>query len=118
MADSLHFGIVSEIDAARDYSQFNNLKEICRAHQCIEIPDQYAARWIADSESLASFVCTLQRPFKGIDYCGVTLIPAESLPQLLDIIWLDSEREKAVSNLIALIQRAIQNGNFMIVYGV
>ncbi len=118
MSDSLHFGIISKIDDTRDYSQFDSFKEVCKFHQCIEISEEYANRWIVQSGSILTFVCTLQRPFKGIDYCGVTLVPPESLSQLLDIIRPDAERGEGVSNLMTLIEKAIENGKFLIVYGV
>ena len=118
MSDSLHIGIIIQIDDTRDYSQFKSFEEVCRLHRCIEIQDGYANKWVNQSGHMSTFVCTLQRPFKGIDSCGVTLVPPESLSQLLDIIRLDGEREEVVFNLIALIEEAVENGYYMIVYGV
>ena len=118
MSDSVHFGIIPEIDGTRDYSQFDSFEEVCRLHRCIEIGNEYANKWVNQSGHISTFACTLERPFCGIDYCGVTLIPPDSLPELLGIIRLDAKREAAVFNLMILIEKAIENGNFLIVYGV
>ena len=118
MSDSIHFGIIPEIDGTRDYSRFDSFEEVCRIHRCIEIRDECSNKWLNQSGHISTFACTLKRPFNGIDYCGVTLIPPDSLPELLDIIRLDAKREAAVFNLKILIEKAIENKNFLIVYGV
>ena len=85
-------------------------------------PEKYGCVAVDDAlvESLAEKLAdvpvywqTLDQPGKGLDYCGITLIPPESIPQILAA--LDATEEW--TTLGGLLMQAKALGRFVIHYG-
>lgn len=81
-------------------------------YNCISVDDDY----IEGIEQLCvfdSFCHTVDIPMKGLNYCGVTLIPPTSIKTFLSIIGEDSE----YAELRKLLIDAENKNKFVIHYG-
>lgn len=67
-------------------------------------------------EALNCYWHTLERPGKGLAYCGITLIPPQSMHGFLRI--LSSKNQKAYIPLIALFNEAKGNNEYIIHFGI
>ena len=86
-------------------------------------PERYVCAWAEDdelgeaAEALSGADCywgTLDRPEKGLAWCGVTLLPPESLPCLLAAL----EGRPALQAVYRLLRRAEQAHQFVIHFGI
>ena len=86
-------------------------------------PENYVCAWAEDDAlneaagAVSGMDCcwgALDRPEKGLAWCGVTLIPPESLPVLLAAL----EGRTALQAVYRLLQRAEQSHQFVIHFGI
>ncbi len=71
---------------------------------------------LEDLDSVDCYWHTLRKPGKGLAFCGITLIPPESMPTLLGI--LTSQSEKEYLPLVDLIHEAWEAGKFIVHFGI
>ena len=82
-------------------------------YHCVAVDDVWVEPLAEKLTELPVYWHTLDRPGKGLAYCGVTLIPPESIPASLAAL----DGEAALLPLRALLEQAASAGRFMIHYG-
>ena len=82
---------------------------------CISLGDEWLEGLLPLLDNIPCFWHTRQRPAKGLAYCGITLIPPQSLERFLCVF--QAQDNAAYDGVIALFQRAIQEGKYVIHYG-
>ena len=117
------FGIVDAFNPDQDYALLDTghpdpYRYFLKEYRCVSVDDDIVNEWIVPSIKMPSYLGTLSRPSHGIDHYAVTLVPPASLPVLLEIVKPWEEADESVRRLTGLIQEAIENGKYMIVYGV
>lgn len=85
-------------------------------YHCVAVEDGLLDKALPALGELDCFWHTLSRPAKGLAYCGVTLIPPQSLPGFAAA--LRQTGESGFAELIALLERAAAERNFVIHFGV
>ena len=113
------FGIIENFDPRGDYTLYNPQK-----YHCVAIDDDaYLNDWwptLLGMDSLNVYDAHILQPQKALSRWGITVIPPESLPRLLDIVISDcryAEDPRLVA-LAQLIRQAIAQKKHMIHYGV
>ena len=117
------FGIVDAFNPDQDYALLDTghpdpYRYFLKKYRCVSVDDDIVNEWIVPSMKMPTYLFSLDQPFRGIDHYAETLIPPSSLPMLLEIVKPWKEADESVPRLIGLIQEAIENGKYMIVYGV
>ena len=80
-------------------------------YNCITVDDKHIEN--LDLEHIDFFWHTLDISGKGLAYCGVTLIPPESMPQFITVI----NGIPALSELKSLLQKAHTESHWVIHFG-
>ena len=80
-------------------------------YNCITVDDKHIEN--LDLEHIDFFWHTLDVGGKGLAYCGVTLIPPESMPQFITVI----NGIPALSELKSLLQKAHTESRWVIHFG-
>ena len=105
------FGIMEEAPRPGErYDDYEPWK-----YGCISIDDDLIEPVLPELEQIDCFWHTVDRPGKGIDYCGINLIPPTSIDQFLAAI--PSPLEEAYVSLIELMLQAKKEKHFIIHYG-
>lgn len=110
------FGIIDEIDAALDYSEYTPEK-----YHCVYIDDdRYINDWWPRLCCMKTYFHNLNRPALGLSRCGVTLIPPESAAEFQDIVLSDKriQEDSQLVDLAMVIKRAMEEHKYIIHYGV
>lgn len=110
------FGIIDKLDPDREYAAYT--PEIYR---CVAIDDEvYIDNWWSRLLEMKTYFHSLKRPARGLARWGVTLIPPESLRAFYDIVSQDGNRhtDENLAALAALIRQALDEGKFMIHFGI
>lgn len=82
-------------------------------YRCVAVDDEWVEPLAEKLTELPVFRHTLDRPGKGLAYCGVTLIPPESIPGMLAAL----DGAAAPLPLRALLEQAASAHRFLIHYG-
>ncbi len=106
---SIEFGIM---DIAPIQGQWYNDYEPERFH-CITVSDEVLDAVLPSLEALPCYWHALDRPALGLAYCGVTLIPPSSLPQMADV----TAGVPALSLLTDLLHQALLEEKYIIHFG-
>ena len=80
---------------------------------CVAVDDDEALELLNFKNDYECWWWSMAKPGWCIDYCGVSILPTESVRRLADD-W----REKAPPALLALCARAARDGKYMLVLGV
>lgn len=83
-------------------------------YDCISINDDYIEPLL---EKLACIECywhTLERPERGLAYCGINLIPPSSMEQFIECL----EGKVGTAELIKLLSKAKEEEKFVIHFGI
>jgi len=113
------FGIIDSFEENKWYSNYEPEK-----YNCIPVSDDiFGELIIKHSEELMAIKTYYQvtsQPGTGIDYCGVTLIPPESLKQFRDVIIKANSRYQSqeLELLIEKVSDAISRNKYLIHYGI
>ncbi|WP_457945359.1 hypothetical protein [Caproiciproducens sp. LBM24188] len=113
------FGIIDSFEEIKWYSDYEPEK-----YNCISVSDDLFEELIikCNEELLAikTYFQVTTQPGTGLDYCGVTLIPPESLKQFRDIIIKANNHFKAkeLQLLTEKITEAITGNKYLIHYGI
>lgn len=81
-----------------------------KKYGCITVHDDLVEVFAPKLEEMTCYWHTLDRPGKGLAYCGITLIPPESLPFFAEAVG-------DIEPLQALIRKAAAEKKFIIHYG-
>ena len=111
------FGIIPDGWLHLDYQVYG---WPCEEGQTVSICEDgdIVLAWCNQSIGMQTFAGSLRRPLNCIDYTGITILPPASLPRLLEIVLPDQGKEENIPQLTQLIQEAIRNGKYMIIYGI
>lgn len=82
-------------------------------YRCIAIDDERLEPFLPALFQIDCFWHSLDTPGKGLDYCGISLIPPVSLEDVLHII----QGVPALANLQKLFQAAKEKNQYVIHYG-
>ncbi len=82
-------------------------------YHCITVHDEALDPILPQLEALPCFWHSLDRPARGLAYCGITLIPPGSLPQMIAV----TNGVPALMPLTELLQQAELEGKFIIHFG-
>ena len=113
------FGIIDSIEKNRWYSEYEPVK-----YNCVSVSDdlieELITKYIEELMAIKTYFQVTTQPGVGLDYCGVTLIPPESLKQFRDIIIKADNhfKSKEFQLLTEKITEAIAENKFMIHYGI
>ena len=115
MALNHEFGVINDINNQETYEGYNP-----NIHNCISVDDDILENLIEPLSIMKTYFHTLNRPNYGLAYCGITIIPPESLSQFLDIIISSNEKEHSIdlNELAKKIIQAKQENKYMIHYGI
>ena len=113
------FGIIDFFEENKWYSDYEPEK-----YNCISISDDIIEELIIkfndELMTIKTYFQVTSQPGTGLDYCGVTLIPPESLKQFKDIIIKANNHFKAkeLQLLTEKITEAITGNKYLIHYGI
>lgn len=114
--DRTEFGILGAPDPCVDYGASYEPER----YGCVAICDECLDPWMEPLSGMKTYFHCLDRPEHGFARYGVTLIPPESLPQLLSVVLaFPPEGDEGEEELLCgVIREAIHRQAFLIVYGV
>ncbi len=109
------FGIIDTFEEDKDYSDYEPEK-----YNCISVDDDFLNDWWNGLMLLKTYHRSYCRPELALARCGVTLIPPSSLEQFYSIVETDkrSKSSRQLIELMVLIRKAVEDGKWMIHYGV
>ena len=109
------FGLIENIEKEKSYDSYEPEK-----YNCISIDDDIIQSFVKSMGTMKTYYHNMNRPDFGLAYCGVTIIPPESLIQFQNII-LSSKmirESEEVVELANIISQAINQNKYMIHFGI
>lgn len=85
-------------------------------YNCIEVDDDLIEPILIDLQSIDCYWHTVEVAGKGIVYCGITLIPPESMDILIKILSIQNNLE--YTDLIFLANQAKEENKYIIHFGI
>lgn len=82
-------------------------------YNLIVVDDKYLENILEEFNGIKIYWHSLDAPRKGISYCGINLIPPESMDEYISVI---SGRD-GFSELVRLLEKAKRENKFVIHYG-
>jgi len=113
------FGIIDYFEENRWYSEYEPEK-----YDCVSVGDELIEEIIAkygeELTAIKTYYQVSAQAGSGLDYCGVTLIPPESLGQFRDLIIKANRhyRSPELELLIEKVSAAINENKYLIHYGI
>ena len=110
------FGIIDDFNPQKDYGDSYEPER----YHCIAICDDALNDWWDDIQDMRTYFHCYNRPETALARWGVTLIPPESLGQLMTVIKRKTAGEymEDALEIIELLKMAKKQGKFVIHYGV
>lgn len=109
------FGIIDDFQPNQKYTAYEPEK-----YHCVAIDDdEYIDDWWERLLMIRTYNMSLEQPQWALSRWGITLIPPESLPALLEIIAEDNRIywDDSLVELADLVRQAITKNKYMIHYG-
>lgn len=107
------FGIIPKV-SKKCYDTYEPNK-----YDCISIHDDLIEPLCLQLSTIDMFAHSTEEPYKGLAYCGITLIPPTSLREVKMVIENNlNEENKELEILIQLIDKAILEEKYIIHYGI
>ena len=113
------FGIIDSFKENKWYSDYEPEK-----YNCISVDDdlleELIIKYNKELMAIKTYFQVTTQPGNGLDYCGVTLIPPESLKQFGDIIIKANSycKSQELQSLIEKVSNAIRENKYLIHYGI
>ena len=113
------FGIIDFIEENKWYSDYQPEK-----YNCISVSDdlmeELIIKYNEELTKIKTYFQTTNQPGTGLDYCGVTLIPPESLRQFRGVIIKANihYQSQELELLIEKVSSAISENKYLIHYGI
>jgi hypothetical protein len=110
------FGIIDNFEPDKEYKNYEPQK-----YSCIAIDDdRYLNDWWNSLLLIPTYNMSLRQPQTALSRWGITLIPPESLPDLLKIVEKDGRirKDRNLMLLAEKIHEAIIKNKYMIHYGI
>ncbi|PQZ50899.1 short-chain dehydrogenase [Bacillus sp. MYb209] len=115
MALEHEFGIINDINNEKTYQSYTP-----DVHNCISVEDDIIGNLLEPLSAMKTYFHSLNRLEYGLAYCGITIIPPESLSQFLDVVisYKDMEESVDLSELVKQIIQAKEENKYMIHIGI
>jgi len=113
------FGIIDSFEENKWYSDYEPKK-----YNCISVNDdlieELIIKYNEELMAIKTYFQVTTQPGTGLDYCGVTLIPPESLKQFRDVIIKANShyQSQELKLLIEKVSDAIIKNKYLIHYGI
>jgi hypothetical protein len=113
------FGIIDFFEENKWYSEYEPEK-----YNCISVDDdvleELIIKYNEELMAIKTYFQVTTQPGNGLDYCGVTLIPPESLKQFREILIKANNHYKLqeLQLLIEKVSGAISEDKYLIHYGI
>jgi len=113
------FGIADSFEENKWYSDYEPEK-----YNCISVSDdmveELIIKYSKELNAVKAYFQISTQPGTGLDYCGVTLIPPESLEQLRKVIIMANShyQSQELELLIEKVSEAINENKYLIHYGI
>jgi hypothetical protein len=113
------FGIIDSIEKNRWYSENEPVK-----YNCVSVSDdlieELITKYNEELMTIKTYFQVTTQPGVGLDYCGVTLIPPESLKQFRGVIIKANihYQSQELELLIEKVSSAISENKYLIHYGI
>lgn len=85
-------------------------------YNCISIDDAFIEPILIELQNVNCYWHTLENKVKGLAYCGITLIPPESMDLLKNILLHQDNIEYI--DLISLVNKAKEENKYIIHFGI
>ena len=85
-------------------------------YNCISVDDDFIESILSELQNVSCYWHTLQNKGDGLAYCGITLIPPESMDSLKNILSLKDNIE--YKDLISLVNKAKEENKYIIHFGI
>ena len=85
-------------------------------YNCISIDDDFIKPILVELQNVNCYWHTLENKGDGLAYCGITLIPPESMDILIKILLLQDKLE--YTDLIYLANQAKEENKYIIHFGI
>ncbi|QFT89217.1 hypothetical protein FIU87_11210 [Bacillus sp. THAF10] len=109
------FGIIEDFNIRKDYSYYSP-----EEYSCISVDDDLIQNFSESLKMMKSYFHSYERLGFGLAYCGVTIIPPESLTLFYEVI-VSSPSFKESSNLTDLaakVSKSNEEKRYMIHFGI
>ncbi len=116
------FGIIVDPNPYRDYSLMFDDNALEDEFGCVYVEDALFEMWLPRTYGLETYSKSLRHPQSGIPQYGVTILPHDTILELIKII-IDGrsvyteEQEKATDELLELLGVAYRNDGYIICFG-
>lgn len=109
------FGIIDNFKSKKNYNDYNPQK-----YQCISVDDDMIQNLSEQLSIIKTHFHSLDRPEYGLAYCGITIIPHESLALFYNIVTSSKyfSQSLELSELASKIIQAKEEKKWMIHYGI
>lgn len=85
-------------------------------YNCISVDDDFIESILSELQNVNCYWHTLQNKGDGLAYCGITLIPPESMDSLKNTLLLQDKIE--YKDLISLVNKAKEENKYIIHFGI
>ena len=85
-------------------------------YNCISVDDDFIESILSELQTVNCYWHTLQNKGDGLAYCGITLIPPESMDSLKNTLLLQDKIE--YKDLISLVNKAKEENKYIIHFGI
>lgn len=125
MPDDVHFGIIEQIDQNKHYDVIDiPFDQILVKYHCVDIPDDIVNEWIRDMADISTHWHWYGREAKNLAQYGVTLIPPESLDEVLRVVqryklpaFYSKKNRTKINRFINLLNQAKTQKKWVIHFG-
>ncbi|GEN83348.1 hypothetical protein SLU01_16600 [Sporosarcina luteola] len=109
------FGLIDEIGNQNNFEGYTP-----RKYNCISVDDDLINSLYESLSIMKTFFHSLDRPEYGLAYCGITIIPPESLSLFFDIVTssIFFKESSELAELASKIKQATDEKKYIIHYGV
>jgi hypothetical protein len=125
MADDIHFGIIDQFETNQHYDELSEaFPQVLLKYHCVDVPDDIVNEWVNDLSHVHTHWIRYGREAKGLAHCGITLIPPESLGDVLGVVQryilppcCGKRNRTKMKRLISLLNEAITQNKWVIHFG-
>lgn len=109
------FGLLDDFDKQKNYIYYEPQK-----YNCISVHDDIIECLTEQLSIMKTYFHSFNRPENGLAYCGITIIPPESLSLFYDVVTSSRHIAKSVEfqELISIIMQAIEGKKSIIHFGI
>ena len=109
------FGILDEIDPQTFFNDYTPQK-----YGCVSVHDEIVNDLAGKLSNMKTYFHSLSRPGQGLAYCGITIIPPESLAFFHDAVTTSDyfQHSGGLGELAAKIRQAMDAKKYMIHFGI